>query len=83
MSANQGAARKIALYDSPGYLDVQRAQAALWLLKQIDGDQLTFDSEDREEWCRSICKDAIAASLGAAEQKIADAVKVAKAEVAS
>jgi hypothetical protein len=74
MSTTSDAARKVALYNAPGYLDVQRARAALWLLEQIDGDHLTFDSEDREDWCRSICKDALAASLGAAEQKIADAV---------
>ena len=73
-SAQQAAARLVALYDSPGYLDVQRARAALWLLEQIDGDHLTFDSEDREDWCRSICKDAIAASLEAAEQEITGGV---------
>ena len=86
MSAEQDAARLIALYDSPGYLDVQRARAALWLLEQIDGGHLTFShnamsAELLEDWCRGIVKDAIATSLGAAEQKIVDAVKAGKCKV--
>ena len=31
------AARLVALYDAPGYLDVQRARAALWLLGNRSG----------------------------------------------
>lgn len=75
---DEQAARKIALYDSPGYLEVQRAQAALYLLETIDGDCLpTGTDHDTTEWCRSIAKNAIAESLAAAEKKIAESVKPA------
>ena len=83
MSATRNAARKVALLDAPAYLDVQRAQAALWLLEKIDGDHLSFydhgamSAADLEDWCRGICKDAIRASLAAAETAITDAVMAA------
>jgi len=74
------AAAKVALLDAPGYLDVKRAQAALWLLDKLHGDHLPFpheDQDDIEDWCRSIVKDAIRDSLTAAETRIADSVKAA------
>jgi hypothetical protein len=76
--------QKIALLDAPGFLDISRARAALRLLETIDGDHLPPGTDrDTTEWFRSIAKDAIAASLAAAEQKIAGAVKTGKpAEVA-
>jgi len=75
------AARKMALHDA-GFLDVNRARAALWLLEQIDGYHLTFSHDamsaaDLEDWVRGIAKDAIAESLAAAEKKIAESVKPA------
>jgi hypothetical protein len=75
---DEQAARKMALYDAPGFLDVNRARAALWLLEQIDGDHLSFShdgmgAEDLEDWCRGIAKDAMSESLAAAERKIAKA----------
>lgn len=72
------APRKVALYDSPGDLDIKRAQAALWLLREIDEGQIGVAVEDPDEvehWCRSICNDAISSSLAAAERKIADAMR--------
>ena len=78
-------ARKVALYNSPGFLDVNRARAALWLLEKIDGDHLSFydkgaamSAEDLEGWVRSIVTDAIGESLTAAEAKIRAAVKPAE-----
>jgi len=76
------AARKIALYAAPSFLDVSRAQAALWLLEQIDGDHLTFShpalsAADLEGWVRGIAKDALARALGTAEQQITEAVEKA------
>jgi len=68
------AARKIALYDAPGYLDVQRAHAALRLLETIDGGDLPGMDNDTAEWFRSIAKGAIAESLAAAEKKITKGV---------
>lgn len=75
----EDAARLVTLYDAPGYLEVQRAQAALWLLGQMD-DHMGFDRSDpaeveREDWCRTICRDAIRESLDKAEQKIRAAVE--------
>jgi hypothetical protein len=82
------AARKIALYDAPGFLEVQRAQAALWLLEQIDGDHLTFShptmsAKDLEDWVRGTAKDAIAQALGTAEQQITEAVEKAGVKAAA
>jgi hypothetical protein len=76
----------VALYDAPGFLDINRARAALWLLEQIDGGYLTFSqnamsAEVLGDWCRGIVKDAISASLAATEEKIAGAVRVGKGEV--
>ena len=83
--SHEEAARKIALLDAPGFLDVNRARAALWLLEQIDGDHLIFQdrdammsADDLEDWCRGIVKNAIDASLTAAEGKIRAAVKIDK-----
>ena len=36
-----------------------------------------MSAEDCEDWCRGICKDAISASLTAAERAIADTAKAA------
>ena len=72
------AARTIALYEASGFLDVQRAQAGLWLLEQMDGGHLSFShpamsAGDLEDWVRGIAKDAVAASLAAAGKQIAAA----------
>lgn len=77
--SNQEAARRVALYRAPGFLDVKRAQAATWLLRQMDG-QMGFDRNDPaemelEDLCRSICHDAIDDSLTKAGAKITAAVK--------
>jgi hypothetical protein len=79
--STEAAARKVALLDSPGYLDILRARAGLWLLRQIDGDLLDFghgemSAGELEGWTRGIITESIGASLAAAEQKIASAVKV-------
>jgi hypothetical protein len=59
------AAALVTLYGAPGYPDISKAVAGLWLLERLDGGHLSFDhaamtAEDLEDWCRSICKDAIA-----------------------
>jgi hypothetical protein len=45
----QEAAARHSLHAAPGYLDVQRAKAALWLLGEINGGQLGFDVDDPAE----------------------------------
>jgi hypothetical protein len=81
------AARKIALYEAPGFLAVERAQAAEWLLRQLDAGYMDFHhrtmSEDAlEGWARTIAEDAIREALATAQQEIADAVSVGKAGAA-
>ena len=78
------AARKIALYGAPGFLDVNRARAALWLLEQIDGDHLVFrhaddqiTPDDLQDWCRGIAKDAIREALDEATVQIEEAARKA------
>jgi hypothetical protein len=74
-------AGKVALYNSPGYLHVKKARAALWLLEQLDGGHLAFQHaddqitpDDREDWTRGIAKDAIRDALLEATVQIEEAV---------
>jgi hypothetical protein len=70
------AAQKIAILDAPGFLEIQRARAALRLLEVVDGDHLPpgTDSET-EAWIRGIAKDTIAENLNTAEKKISAAAE--------
>jgi hypothetical protein len=73
------AARKLAIYEWPGYFEIQRAQAAMWLLEQIDNDHLPFcdletmDADDLEGWVRSIVRDAVTVNQVAVEKKMIEA----------
>lgn len=78
--SNAEAARRVALFRAPGFRDLKRAQAATWLLQQMD-DHMGFNREDPaevelEDLCRSICHAALDDSLAKAEQNIISAVKV-------
>jgi len=35
----------LALLQAPGFLDINRARAAMWLLEQIDGEHLSFSPD--------------------------------------
>ena len=75
----KGGACKVALYNAPGFLAIERAKAALALLRKIDPLYMDFTcagmtEDDFGEWAQSIAEDAIADSLARAEREIADAV---------
>lgn len=44
------AARRLALLDAPGFLEVRRAGAALWLLERIDGATWGSTSQQKRSW---------------------------------
>jgi hypothetical protein len=68
--------------NAPGFLEIQRARAALWLLEKLDGDHLVFrhaddlmEPDDLRAWTSCIAKDAIRAALDEATVQIEEAVR--------
>lgn len=63
-------------YDAPGYLDIQRARAAAWLLRSTVDICRSLEGvrdagiEDLEGLVRGIAEHALSTSLAAAELKI-------------